>query len=202
MAYLSSPLASPETSSNPLPIHMNDKELNDLFAACLPKIKKSARKMLQNREDSEDALQDGLLLAFRNLHQFQGRSTFSTWLHSIIRNSARMYLRKNYSHSSTTPDLEHSDLESNWVESRCVESRPSPEEICAQKEHSQILQCAVALLPTQRHRLIVSLYLEGFGELETSQRLRIGRNALKSQLHRSRRILTLTLRKSLASRRT
>jgi len=40
--------------------------------------------MLRHPQDSEDALQDGLLLAFRNLKQFQGRSTFSTWLHTAL----------------------------------------------------------------------------------------------------------------------
>ena len=50
--------------------------------------------MLRNPQDCEDALQEGLLLAFRNLNQFQGRSKFSTWLHSIVRNAARTHVRK------------------------------------------------------------------------------------------------------------
>jgi DNA-directed RNA polymerase specialized sigma24 family protein len=55
---------------------MSEAEVNELFAVCLPKLKKATRRMLRNEEDSEDALQDGLLLAFRKLHQFQGRSAF------------------------------------------------------------------------------------------------------------------------------
>ena len=200
LAQLSSPLVSNETGRIPLPMQMSDTELNDLFAACLPKLKKTARKMLRNREDSEDALQDGLLLAFRNLRQFQGRSTFSTWLHSIVRNSARMHFRKNYSHPTDSLDLENSDTESKGVDSRCVETRLSPEEICLQQERSEILRRAVEMLPNQHHRLILSFYLQGLGEMETSQELHIGRNALKSQLHRCRRVLTLSLRKSHASR--
>jgi DNA-directed RNA polymerase specialized sigma24 family protein len=37
------------------PIDMNEAELNDLFASCLPKLKKAARRMLCNQQDSEDA---------------------------------------------------------------------------------------------------------------------------------------------------
>ena len=110
--------------------------------------------------------------------------------------------RKKHSHPADSLDPGNPDTESNClVESRCVETRPSPEEICLQQERSEILWHAVATLPNQHHRLILSLYLQGLGEMETSQRLKIGRNALKSQLHRSRRILTLNIRKSHASRR-
>src|SRR6266853_269724 len=40
----------------------------------------TALRVLGNAEDAEDALQDGLLSAYRNLKRFEGRSQFSTWL--------------------------------------------------------------------------------------------------------------------------
>ena len=39
----------------------------------------TALRVLGNAEDAEDALQDGLLSAYRNLKRFEGRSQFSTW---------------------------------------------------------------------------------------------------------------------------
>ena len=73
---------------------MTDVELDHLFASCMPRLRQAARQMLRNPQDCEDALQEGLLLAFRNLNQFQGRSQFSTWLHSIVRNAARTQVRR------------------------------------------------------------------------------------------------------------
>jgi hypothetical protein len=46
----------------------------------------TALRVLGNTEDAEDALQDGLLSAYRNLKRFEGRSQFSTWLTRIVIN--------------------------------------------------------------------------------------------------------------------
>jgi len=60
-----------------------------------------------NSEDAEDALQDGLLAAFRNLSRFAGRSRFSTWLTRIVVNAALMRLR--HSHHPGGSDLDRSE---------------------------------------------------------------------------------------------
>ncbi len=51
-------------------------------------------KLLGNREDAEDNLQNVFFKAYRKLHQFEGRSKFSTWLTRIAINDAMMMLRK------------------------------------------------------------------------------------------------------------
>jgi len=81
-----------------LPARMSALEVNELFASCMPGLARAARRMMRNSQDSEDVLQESLLAAFRNLGQFQGRSKFSTWVYSIIKNTARMYLRRTGSH--------------------------------------------------------------------------------------------------------
>jgi hypothetical protein len=67
-----------------LPIFMNEAEINELFAVCLPKLKKATRRLMRDHQDCEDALQEGLLLAFRKLNQFEGRSPFLTCRWSSI----------------------------------------------------------------------------------------------------------------------
>ena len=51
-------------------------------------------RITRNRQDAEDALQESLLRAFCHLNNFEGRSSFSTWLTRIAINSALMILRK------------------------------------------------------------------------------------------------------------
>src|SRR6476620_7019616 len=53
----------------------------------------TALRVRGNAEDAEDALQDGLLSAYRNLKRFEGRSQFSTWLTRIVINAALMRRR-------------------------------------------------------------------------------------------------------------
>src|SRR6267378_4001593 len=54
--------------------------LTTLFARDRAKLYRTAFSLLRNKEDAEDALQDGLLSAYVNLRSFEGRSRFSTWL--------------------------------------------------------------------------------------------------------------------------
>ena len=57
-------------------------------------IYKRSLRILRNREDAEDNLQNVLLQAFRNINSFEGKSQFSTWLLRVAINEALMKLRK------------------------------------------------------------------------------------------------------------
>src|SRR6202795_2292676 len=54
-------------------------------------------RILKNREDAEDNLQNVLCKAFGKIQQFEGNSQFSTWLVRIAINEALMMLRKRRS---------------------------------------------------------------------------------------------------------
>jgi len=60
----------------------------------LPSFYRCALRLLGNRADAEDAVQEALLAAHKHLHQFRGQSRMSTWLTTIVCNCARMQLRK------------------------------------------------------------------------------------------------------------
>src|SRR5579862_4730736 len=78
------------------------KAVDLLFASHIPQLRRTAAWMLPNPADSEDALQDGLLLAYRHLNQFQGRAKFSTWLHRIVINAALENIRRQKSKPTTS----------------------------------------------------------------------------------------------------
>src|ERR1700752_1699428 len=67
----------------------------------------TALRVLGNSEDAEDALQDGLLSAYRNLNLFEGRSQFSTWLTRIVINAALMKRRSAKSRPAVSPEETH-----------------------------------------------------------------------------------------------
>ncbi|WP_425248438.1 RNA polymerase sigma factor [Auritidibacter ignavus] len=46
-----------------------------------------------NQHDAEDAMQNALTSAWRNLHQFEPRAKFSTWAYRIAANTARQIIR-------------------------------------------------------------------------------------------------------------
>jgi RNA polymerase sigma-70 factor (ECF subfamily) len=64
-------------------------------------------RFARNPEDAEDLTQDAFLVLFRKIGTFRGESTFSTWLHSLVRNVALMRLRrKTLPQSSLEENLE------------------------------------------------------------------------------------------------
>jgi len=55
-----------------------------------------AHRVVRNREDAQDVVQECFLKAFIHLESFDGRSRFSTWLTRIAMNAALMKLRKRH----------------------------------------------------------------------------------------------------------
>src|SRR5580700_9948023 len=60
------------------------------------KVFRVIHRIMRNREDAEDAVQDGLLNAFAHVKDFDERSRFATWLTPVAINAALAKLRKNH----------------------------------------------------------------------------------------------------------
>jgi RNA polymerase sigma-70 factor, ECF subfamily len=68
--------------------------LRPLLEQVRPRAMAIALKVLRNRDDAEDAVQDAMLKVWRNLHRFEGRASFTTWIHRIVMNASLDILRK------------------------------------------------------------------------------------------------------------
>src|SRR6202161_3397620 len=69
-------------------------EMKEVLSLRLPYFYRCALRLLGNAADAEDAVQEALLAAYRHIDQFRGQSQMTTWLTTIVRNSALMQLRK------------------------------------------------------------------------------------------------------------
>ena len=98
--------------------------------------------MTRNREDTEDALQDTFLRAFRGLPSFQGRSRFSSWLTRIAINSALMILRKRRVQLEVSFE---SGIEEDGSRFEVHDNSPGPEQLYDQRQ-----RCEAALIAIQR----------------------------------------------------
>jgi RNA polymerase sigma-70 factor (ECF subfamily) len=171
-----------------LPVNMSDIELDDLFASCMPRLKRTARLMLRNPQDSEDALQEGLLLAFKKLGQFQGRSNFVTWLHSIVRNAALTHVRRMKCRPQYASEEEFANGgESTW-EDLSVDPSLSPEDECARRERTRFLLDVLQEMPARYQSVVRLCDLDGMDQKEAAQKLGITTCALKTYLFRARRL--------------
>jgi len=131
-----------------------------------------AFRILNNREDAEDILQEAFIDCFRNIGSFRFESTFGAWLKRIIVNRCINYLRKK------KLDLTLCDSLPPVV---CEEE--AEEEV--KYETIRILK-GIEMLP-DGYRIILTLYLlEGYDHSEISQILNISESTSKSQYSRAK----------------
>src|SRR5579863_5868427 len=84
--------------------HGDAQAVEALFSRYHRPLFQTALRVLGKAEDAEDALQDGMLSAYRNLKRFEGRSQFSTWLTRIVINAALMRRRSAKSRPAVSLD--------------------------------------------------------------------------------------------------
>src|SRR6266481_5727137 len=101
--------------------------IESLFGRYHRQLFQTALRVLGNAEDAEDALQDGLLSAYRNLKRFEGRSQFSTWLTRIVINAALMKRRSAKARPAVSLDETHHEDELPAAE-RFADDGPTPEQ--------------------------------------------------------------------------
>jgi RNA polymerase sigma-70 factor (ECF subfamily) len=90
------------------------------------------------REDAEDVVQDAFLKAFQNLHRFEERARFSTWLPRIAVNEALTKLRR--SRRSPTISLDDDTDESISLGERIADWRPNTEQSYNGAQLRELLQ--------------------------------------------------------------
>jgi RNA polymerase sigma-70 factor (ECF subfamily) len=175
------------------------ESLDHLIADSMPRLFRVADCVLHNRHDSEDALQDGLLLALRHLKQFRGNSRLSTWMYSIIRNSALAKLRQRRAHPMVSIDDQPPNEDEELMAIECpTDPGPDPERACAQAELSYVLSKILDELPPNYRAIITLCDFQGFSGREAAQRLGMTASALKAQHHRARRAIRRSIGEQLA----
>jgi RNA polymerase sigma-70 factor (ECF subfamily) len=164
-----------------------DREILDRLFSCYTKqLYRTAFRVLGSREDAEDAVQDGLLAAVKNLESFEGRSQFSTWLTRVVVNAALMRLRKIRAHVTTSIDQKTLDERGLPMAAQIADARPDPEETYAREEQLRMLQQSLAKLPASYRSALLLRDVEGMSTQEAAKALHLSEGTLKSRLHRAR----------------
>ncbi len=146
-----------------------------------------ARRMLRDSEEARDCVQEAFLLAFKNIHRFEGRSSIWTWLRSIVVNVALMRLR----YRRRRPEISIEDVVAGSAAcDRRIEmkdcSQVNVETLLARKETRRALRHAIGSLPDKHRDVLLLRYVEELDTRETAGILKISRGAVKVRSHRAR----------------
>jgi RNA polymerase sigma-70 factor, ECF subfamily len=156
----------------------------------------TALRVLGNTEDAEDALQDGLLSAYRNLKRFEGRSQFSTWLTRIVINAALMRRRSAKARPAVSLDESPREDELPATE-RFADDGPTPEQVFANTEIREMISENLDELSPLLRTAFVLREVQGFSTGEAAKKLGVTENTLKARLWRARHQLADRLGKRL-----
>lgn len=131
----------------------------------------------RNRAEAQDIMQEGLIMIFRDLRQFDvGRGSFQSWSNRVMVNSALRFLKKNQWQQSFE-DLKEAEKESDFSENIL-------DKISA-KELTQVIQ----QLPSG-YRIVFNMYeIEGYSHKEIAEALNISIGTSKSQLSKAKKAL-------------
>jgi RNA polymerase sigma-70 factor, ECF subfamily len=178
-----------------VPIREQDLgKLEDAVSRSLPSLYRRAYRYVGDPHDAEDAVQDALLSAYKHLDQFQGTAKITTWLTTIVTNSALTQLRKKPRQSIVSLDEQLTESRNHCVSERLADRRPSPERECIRSEqHGYLMQLVTALSPALRN-VIQLRVLDGLTTREAAHILGVSSGTVKAQVSRARSKLKQMMR--------
>jgi RNA polymerase sigma-70 factor, ECF subfamily len=172
------------------------RSLDALFARNTRALYQTAFRVLGNPEDAEEALQEGLMSAYRNLPRFERRSQFSTWLTRIVINAALMRRRSKRSRPAVSLDDVVTEGELPLAD-RFADDGPNPEQLYAGTELGDRMNKKLAEISPLLRTAFWLREIEGLTAEEAARVLGVSRNTLKARLWRARQELAARLGLSL-----
>jgi RNA polymerase sigma-70 factor (ECF subfamily) len=174
----------------------DQQAMETLFRRYQRPLFQTALRVLGNNEDAEDALQDGMLSAYRNLKRFEGRSQFSTWLTRIVINAALM--RRRSAKARPAISLDETPREDELPASeRFADDGPNPEQVFASTEIREMISENLDELSPLLRTAFVLREVQGYSTGEAAKKLGVTENTLKARLWRARHQLAERLGRRL-----
>ena len=140
----------------------------------------TALKIVHNKMDAEDIMQEGFLTAFNRIDQYKGENNFGGWLKQII-------IRKSIQH--------HRDQrkELKLVEELKTQTHDEPFSETKSPTHNELLNALNDLNPRYKNALSL-MYLEGYDYEELTEVLQLTYGSCRTLISRAKEQLKLKMK--------
>jgi RNA polymerase sigma-70 factor (ECF subfamily) len=166
--------------------------LNRLLTDARPRLVAVAMRIVRDRDDAEDVVQEALLKVCRSLTRFEGRSAFSTWLHRIVVNAALDRLRRHQArrerHATNVDD--ERDLQPAEID---LVDEQTPERVASRRETGAFVRGALARLSPSHREVLERREFDGESYSDLARIVRCPIGTVMSRLHHARHKLALEL---------
>ncbi len=166
--------------------------LEELFTVHSDRMYYAAYKILGNREDAEDALQDTFIKIYNNLEKFRALTGDDLILLIVIytRNTARDIQRRKVTAEKNRAEIYFDDSERMH---NIPDSAPTVEEIVVNRETIRKTAQFIDALPEPQRDVIIMKYRLGLREREIADVLGISETAVSSRIYRAKEALRKAL---------
>ena len=143
-------------------------------------------KLLNQREEAEEAAQDSFIRAYNSLKSFQNNSTFKTWFFRIVYNTSISRLRKRKNTEIRIEDVTISDSEIQATESAVDQLNA--------EDRQKYLGIGLSRLDEEEQALLTMYYYDDFSMDEISVVTGLTVSNVKVKIYRTRKKLLQELR--------
>ncbi|WP_188456742.1 RNA polymerase sigma factor SigW [Virgibacillus oceani] len=164
----------------------------DVVAFYQNKIYQHCYRMLGNVHEAEDIAQEAFVRAYVNIHSYDDKRKFSTWLYRIATNLTIDRIRKRKPDYYLDAEIKGADGLDMY--SQLETDSPLPEEEVESLELKSYIHHEISELPPKYRTIIILRYLEDFSLKEISDILDIPLGTVKTRIHRGREALRKKLR--------
>ena len=165
----------------------DNRPFQELFRRYQSVVWRVCYSYMRNRQDAEDLTQEVFFKVYRNLHQFEGRSSFKTWLYRVAINTCQNEIR----HRGRRPQEAETEMET------IAEIMPSDQSVEGSYQNQyrrELLAEALANLDTGVSEILYMKDMEERPYNEIAQLLDIGVSAAKMRVQRARLALQVQYR--------
>lgn len=147
-----------------------------LYRASSPKLFAICLRILQDRSDAEEALQEVYIKIWQRARSFAARSgTATSWLVAIARNHAIDVIRARRPAPQDIDDLAEA----------LDDGAPNPEEVVAGRDEGRRIDDCMKRLQAPQADAVRRAYVEGLSYLELADELKVPLNTVRTWLRRS-----------------
>mgnify|MGYP001824460153 CR=1 FL=1 len=136
-----------------------------------------AYRLLENRQDAEDVVQEAFMSVLKNIDSFELGRPFGPWFHRIVANRAHNLIkaRARRSGEELTPSIPSDGV--------------LPDEAAQRAEAAERVTAALAQLPGDQRTAIRLFELDGYTSAEIAEVLEVAPGTVRWHLHQARRKL-------------
>ncbi|WP_271219131.1 RNA polymerase sigma factor [Streptosporangium carneum] len=145
-------------------------------------VRRFAEHLCASPQDAEDAAQEALIILYRKIGSLRATGALASWMFRIVRNECLRRARVLFDRY----DFDHYDEESTALVT-------SAEDEVIRHLEAEFVAQAIRELPDVQRRVLIMRDVLGYPGRTVAERLGLSNAAMKSQLHRARNTVRLSL---------